>query len=203
MDFYNCANPQEPNTILTHKQKSTASTNSPELIKQHPDSNQKQNTQKPKKLLLLSNNYCANHEKITYQQDSLTKHRNCYSHEREGGREGGGGGGGRDHFQPLGSIQRLCNTASQRESKLCAVSSSELAVGQKTKKARVSKWVPGKQKLTTSNKHTNKQNPPCPLPPKNKKQKHQQKHHEVEYRHTETKKEREDDGMCVGFFCCA
>ncbi len=84
MDFYNCANPQEPNTILTHKQKSTASTNSPELIKQHPDSNQKQNTQKLKKLLLLSNNYCANHEKITYQQDSLTRHRNCYSHEREG-----------------------------------------------------------------------------------------------------------------------
>jgi hypothetical protein len=163
MDFYNCANPQEPNKILTHKQKSTASTNSPDLIKQHPDRNQKQNTQKHKKLLLLSNNYCANHEKITYQQDSLTKHRNCYSHEREGGRE-------MDHFQTLGSIQRLCNTASQRESKLCAVSSSELAAGQQAKKARVSKWVSGKQKLTTSNKHTNKQNPP-PFPPPTQKQK--------------------------------
>jgi hypothetical protein len=72
-----------------------------------------------------------------------------------------------DHFQTLGSIQRLCNTASQRESKLCAVSSSELAAGQQAKKATVSKWVPGKQKLITSNKHTNKQNPPFPSPPKN------------------------------------
>jgi hypothetical protein len=76
-----------------------------------------------------------------------------------------------DHFQTLGSIQRLCNTASQRESKLCAVSSSELAAGQQAKKARVSKWVPGKQKLTTSNK----QKPPFPPPPKNKKQKHTKK----------------------------
>jgi hypothetical protein len=94
-----------------------------------------------------------------------------------------------DHFQTLGSIQRLCNTASQRESKLCAVSSSELAAGQQAKKARVSKWVPGKQKLTTSKKNTNKQNPPCPT----QKQKHTKNTNKttpnkVEYRHTETQR---------------
>jgi hypothetical protein len=114
-----------------------------------------------------------------------------------------------DHFQTLGSIQRLCNTASQRESKLCAVSSSELAAGQQAKKARVSKWVPGKQKLTTSNKHTNKQKPPFPPHPKTKskntQKKHQQNYHQQSrvQTHKDTKKEREDDGMCVRFFCCA
>lgn len=170
MDFYNCANPQEPNTILTHKQKFTASTNSPELIKQHPDSNQKKTQKNPKiSFSLVTTTVQIMRKEHINRILSQNTEIIIATSGREGGREGGRE---MDHFQPLGSIQRLCNTASQRESKLCAVSSSELAAGQQTKKARVSKWVPGKQKLTTSNKHTNKQNPPCPLPPKNKKQKH-------------------------------
>jgi hypothetical protein len=108
-----------------------------------------------------------------------------------------------DHFQTLGSIQRLCNTASQRESKLCAVSSSELAAGQQAKKARVSKWVRGKQKLTTSNKQTER--PPTQKQKTKTHKKHQQNQHQQSriQTHTDTKKEREDDGMCVCFFCCA